>query len=107
MCGRAYSPRLLWSWPNSRIAVMGGEQAGMVLRSLRARSAEQATDADAVHDEIKEQYTRQSSAWYASARLWDDGIIDPVDTRRILALSLATAANAPLPAETPYGVLRM
>jgi 3-methylcrotonyl-CoA carboxylase beta subunit len=107
MCGRAYGPRLLWTWPNSRIAVMGGEQAGMVLRSLRTRSGEQATDADTVHDEIKEQYTRQSSAWYASARLWDDGIIDPVDTRRILGLSLATAANAPLPAETPYGVLRM
>jgi 3-methylcrotonyl-CoA carboxylase beta subunit len=107
MCGRAFGPRLLWTWPNSRIAVMGGEQAGMVLRSLRARSGEQAADADTVHDEIKEQYTRQSSAWYASARLWDDGIIDPVDTRRILALSLATAANAPLPAETPYGVLRM
>jgi 3-methylcrotonyl-CoA carboxylase beta subunit len=107
MCGRAYGPRLLWSWPNSRIAVMGGEQAGMVLRSLRTRSGDAAADADSVRDEIKEQYTRQSTAWYASARLWDDGIIDPVDTRNVLGLSLATALNAPLPPETPYGVLRM
>ena len=60
-----------------------------------------------MRDEIKEQYARQSSAWYATARLWDDGIIDPVDTRSVLGLSLATASNAPLPAETPYGVLRM
>jgi 3-methylcrotonyl-CoA carboxylase beta subunit len=107
MCGRAYGPRLLWTWPNSRIAVMGGEQAGMVLSTLRARTGEQAADAETVRDEIKEQYARQSSAWYASARLWDDGIIDPVETRAVLGASLATALNAPLPAETPYGVLRM
>jgi 3-methylcrotonyl-CoA carboxylase beta subunit len=106
MCGRAYGPRFLWTWPNSRIAVMGGEQAGMVLESLRARS-ERAADAGSLRDEIKDQYARQSSAWYASARLWDDGIIDPIDTRRMLGLSLATALNAPLAAETPYGVLRM
>jgi 3-methylcrotonyl-CoA carboxylase beta subunit len=107
MCGRAYGPRLLWTWPNARIAVMGGEQAGMVLSSLRSRGGDDANEAEAVRNEIKEQYTRQSTAWYASARLWDDGIIDPVDTRRILGLSLATALQAPLPAETPYGVLRM
>ncbi|HUQ50627.1 MAG TPA: carboxyl transferase domain-containing protein, partial [Gammaproteobacteria bacterium] len=107
MCGRAYSPRLLWTWPNARIAVMGGEQAGMVLGSLSKRSGNDAAEAEAVRNEIKEQYARQSTAWYASARLWDDGVIDPVDTRRILGLSLATALNAPLPPETPYGVLRM
>jgi len=108
MCGRAYGPRFLWTWPNARIAVMGGEQAGMVLSHVRGRSNERAPeDADAVRNDIKERYERQSTAWYASARLWDDGIIDPVDTRAILASSLATALTAPLAAETPYGVLRM
>ena len=84
---------------------MGGEQAGMVLQSVRSRSSEQAPED--VRSEIKEQYERQSSAWYATARLWDDGIIDPVDTRATLGLSLAAAMAAPLPAETPYGILRM
>jgi 3-methylcrotonyl-CoA carboxylase beta subunit len=108
MCGRAYGPRLLWTWPNARIAVMGGEQAAMVLSSVRARSRDaDAHDSETLRNEIKEQYARQSSAWYASARLWDDGIIDPVGTRAIVGSSLATALNAPLPAETPYGVLRM
>jgi 3-methylcrotonyl-CoA carboxylase beta subunit len=105
MCGRAYDPRFLWTWPNARIAVMGGEQAGMVLQSVRARSSEQVPED--VRSEIKEQYDKQSTAWYATARLWDDGIIDPVDTRATLALSLAAAMSAPLPPETPYGVLRM
>jgi 3-methylcrotonyl-CoA carboxylase beta subunit len=87
---------------------MGGEQAGMVLSHVRGRSTERSPeDADAVRSEIKDRYERQSTAWYASARLWDDGIIDPVDTRAILGLSLATALSAPLAPETPYGVLRM
>jgi 3-methylcrotonyl-CoA carboxylase beta subunit len=109
MCGRAYGPRFLWTWPNSRIAVMGGEQAAMVLSRVRRRSPAGASepDDDELRDEIKAQYERQSHPYYASARLWDDGVIDPVDTRTVLGLSLATAANAPIPPETPLGVLRM
>lgn len=110
MCGRAYGPRLLWTWPNSRIAVMGGEQAATVMQQVRRRGAggEQAdADDDVQRAEIKAQYERRSSAYYASARLWDDGVIDPVDTRAVLAQSLAATDNAPLPPETPYGVLRM
>jgi len=104
MCGRAYGPRFLWTWPNSRIAVMGGEQAAMVLSQVGQRSSpndEQSRDA------IKAQYQRQSHAYYASARLWDDGVIDPIDTRRVLGLSLAAALSAPIQQETPLGVLRM
>jgi 3-methylcrotonyl-CoA carboxylase beta subunit len=108
MCGRAFGPRFLWTWPNARIAVMGGEQAGLVLARVRGRSAHAPTEAEAaaLRDKMQAQYERQSSAVYASARLWDDGIIDPVDTRAVLAASLA-ATNAPLAAETPYGVFRM
>ena len=108
MCGRAYSPRFLWTWPNARIAVMGGEQAAMVLARVRQRSGHHAdADDDAFRDDIKARYERQSHALYASARLWDDGIIDPVDTRDVLAESLAAAENAPLPPESPLGILRM
>jgi 3-methylcrotonyl-CoA carboxylase beta subunit len=107
MCGRAYGPRFLWTWPNARIAVMGGEQAAMVLNRVRRRGRNGDADDDAFRDEIKARYERQSQAWYASARLWDDGIIDPVDTRDVLADSLAVTANAPLPPETPLGILRM
>jgi 3-methylcrotonyl-CoA carboxylase beta subunit len=109
MCGRAYGPRFLWTWPNARIAVMGGEQAGVVLSRVRGRSSAKApseAEAAALRAEMQAQYERQSSAVYASARLWDDGIIDPVDTRTVLAASLA-ASNAPLAAETPYGIFRM
>jgi acetyl-CoA carboxylase carboxyltransferase component len=96
MCGRAYGPRQLWMWPNARIGVMGGEQAAMVLTTVG--------DADA--DEIRAKYEREGSPYYSTARLWDDGIIDPRDTRRVLALGLAAAANAPVP-ETTFGVFRM
>src|SRR5262245_13698944 len=96
MCGRAYGPRQLWMWPNARISVMGGEQAAMVLTTVG--------DADA--DEIREKYEREGSPYYSTARLWDDGIIDPSDTRRVLALGLAAAASAPVP-ETTSGVFRM
>jgi 3-methylcrotonyl-CoA carboxylase beta subunit len=112
MCGRAFGPRFLWTWPNSRIAVMGGEQAGTVLARIRERSTGEgahgndAADA-ALHEHIKTQYERQSHATYASARLWDDGIIDMIDTRNVLGLSLAVALNSPRPAETPFGILRM
>ena len=96
MCGRAYAPRQLWMWPNARISVMGGEQAATVLTMVG--------DADA--DEIRAKYEHEGSPYYSTARLWDDGIIDPRDTRRVLALGLAAAANAPVP-ETTFGVFRM
>jgi 3-methylcrotonyl-CoA carboxylase beta subunit len=109
MCGRAYGPRFLWTWPNARIAVMGGEQAGMVLSQVRRKSAAAQNDVDdeEARNSIKAQYERQSTAYYSSARLWDDGIIDPVETRGILGLSLAATLNGPLPEESPFGILRM
>jgi len=112
MCGRAYSPRFLWTWPNSRIAVMGGEQTASVLAQVKREAVEQGgmewgkKEEDAFKAPIVEQYARQSSAWYASARLWDDGIIDPRDTRRTLALGIAASLNAPIP-KTTFGVFRM
>jgi acetyl-CoA carboxylase carboxyltransferase component len=96
MCGRAYGPRQLWMWPNARISVMGGEQAATVLTMVG--------DADA--DEIRGKYEREGNPYYSTARLWDDGIIDPVDTRRVLALGISAALNAPIP-ETTFGVFRM
>jgi acetyl-CoA carboxylase carboxyltransferase component len=96
MCGRAYGPRQLWMWPNARISVMGGEQAATVLTMVG--------DADA--DEIREKYEREGNPYYSTARLWDDGIIDPLDTRRVLALGISAALNAPIP-ETRFGVFRM
>jgi 3-methylcrotonyl-CoA carboxylase beta subunit len=96
MCGRAYAPRQLWMWPNARISVMGGEQAATVLTMVG--------DADA--DEIRAKYEREGSPYYSTARLWDDGVIDPLDTRRVLALGLAAALNAPI-RETTFGVFRM
>ncbi len=112
MCGRAYSPRMLWTWPNARIAVMGGDQAANVLATVRGpvRTGDPARSpaADAAFKErIRAQFERQAHPYYGSARLWDDGVIDPVDTRRVLGLGLAAAANAPLADETPYGVFRM
>jgi acetyl-CoA carboxylase carboxyltransferase component len=96
MCGRAYGPRQLWMWPNARISVMGGEQAATVLTMV----------GDADPDEIRATYEAEGNPYYSTARLWDDGIIDPLDTRRVLALGLAAAANAPVP-ETTFGVFRM
>jgi len=96
MCGRAYSPRQLWMWPNARISVMGGEQAAMVLTTV----------GDADPEEIREKYEREGSPYYSTARLWDDGIIDPLDTRRVLALGISAALNAPIP-ETTFGIFRM
>jgi acetyl-CoA carboxylase carboxyltransferase component len=96
MCGRAYSPRQLWMWPNARISVMGGEQAANVL----------ATVGRADPDEIRAKYEREGNPYYSTARLWDDGIIDPLDTRRVLALGIAASLNAPIP-ETAFGVFRM
>ncbi len=96
MCGRAYAPRHLWMWPNARISVMGGEQAATVLTMV----------GDADPDEIRAKYEAEGNPYYSTARLWDDGIIDPLDTRRILALGISAALNAPVP-ETTFGVFRM
>jgi acetyl-CoA carboxylase carboxyltransferase component len=112
MCGRAYDPRLLWTWPNARTSVMGGEQAAGVLVTVkRDQLARQgaALDAEAeraIRDPIVEKYEREGSPYFSTARLWDDGILDPVDTRQALALGLSAAANAPL-ATPAFGVFRM
>jgi acetyl-CoA carboxylase carboxyltransferase component len=96
MCGRAYSPRQLWMWPNARISVMGGDQAATVLATVGRSDP----------DEIRAKYEREGNPYYSTARLWDDGIIDPLDTRRVLALGIAASLNAPIP-ETTFGVFRM
>jgi acetyl-CoA carboxylase carboxyltransferase component len=96
MCGRAYEPRQLWMWPNARISVMGGEQAATVLTMV----------GDADPEEIREKYEREGNPYYSTARLWDDGIIDPRDTRHVLALGISAALNAPI-SETTFGVFRM
>src|SRR3954470_4034186 len=101
MCGRAYEPRFLWMWPNARISVMGGEQAASVLATVAGRPEDEAFKAP-----IRDQYETQGSPYYSTARLWDDGVIDPVDTRRVLGMGLAAAAHAPIPAPS-YGVFRM
>jgi 3-methylcrotonyl-CoA carboxylase beta subunit len=112
MCGRAYSPRFLWTWPNSRISVMGGEQAASVLSTLKRDEIEKkgkvwsAEQEDHFKQPIREQYERQGHPYYASARLWDDGIIDPAQTRYVLGLSLSVALNAPIES-THFGVFRM
>jgi acetyl-CoA carboxylase carboxyltransferase component len=96
MAGRAYSPRQLWMWPNARISVMGGEQAATVLTMV----------GDADPDEIRAKYEHEGNPYHSTARLWDDGIIDPLDTRRVLALGISAALNAPIP-ETKFGIFRM
>ncbi len=112
MCGRAYDPRFLWMWPNARISVMGGEQAASVLSTVKRDGIEAKGGnwSDAEEEEFKaplrDQYEAQGSPYYSTARLWDDGIIDPVDTRRVLGMGLAVAANVPIPAPH-FGVFRM
>ncbi len=113
MCGRAYGPRFLWMWPNARISVMGGEQAALVLSSVRrdgleARGEEWPEEEQRIFEgRIREQYESQGHPWYASARLWDDGVIDPVDTRRVLGQAISAAVNRLRDTETPYGIFRM
>jgi len=113
MCGRAYGGRFLWTWPNARISVMGGEQAASVLATVRrdglAARGERwpEEEENSFRDGIREQYESQGHPYYASARLWDDGVIDPADTRRVLALALSATRNAPPAAEGPYGIFRM
>lgn len=112
MCGRAYSPRFLWMWPNARISVMGGPQAAMTMSTVRRNQIERgggtwsAEEQEEFEKPIREQFERQSSPYYSTARLWDDGVIDPADTRRILGLALDVAAGSPLP-DTSFGVFRM
>ncbi len=105
MAGRAYQPRFLWSWPNARISVMGGAQAARVLSTVRGGFADDA-ERDAFEAPILETYEREGSPYFATARLWDDGVVDPLDTRRILALGIEAALNAPIP-DTRFGVFRM
>ncbi|MFI6344050.1 carboxyl transferase domain-containing protein [Streptomyces sp. NPDC050560] len=114
MCGRAYSPRFLWMWPNAKISVMGGEQAASVLATvkrdqLEARGEEWSEDAEEEFKApVRAQYDTQGNAYYATARLWDDGVIDPLETRQVLGLALTACAHAPLPArEGGFGVFRM
>ncbi|MEU4210522.1 carboxyl transferase domain-containing protein [Streptomyces sp. NPDC026206] len=117
MCGRAYSPRFLWMWPNAKISVMGGEQAASVLATVKRDQLEargeqwSAEDEAAFRAPVREQYETQGNAYYATARLWDDGVIDPLETRQVLGLALTACANAPLPqkdsAAPGYGVFRM
>jgi 3-methylcrotonyl-CoA carboxylase beta subunit len=112
MCGRAYSPRFLWMWPNARISVMGGEQAASVLATVKRDGIEgkggnwSAEEEAAFKQPLLDQFAYQSHPYYASARLWDDGVIDPADTRRVLALGLSASLNAPIP-EPKFGVFRM
>jgi 3-methylcrotonyl-CoA carboxylase beta subunit len=112
MCGRAFEPRFLWMWPNARISVMGGEQAAAVLARVRRDNVEarggawSAEEEEAFKAPIREQYETQGHPYYATARLWDDGVIDPAETRTVLGLSLSAALNAPIP-RTRFGVFRM
>jgi 3-methylcrotonyl-CoA carboxylase beta subunit len=106
MCGRAYDPRFLFMWPNARISVMGGEQAAMVLAQVRRGGTQTMDEEEAFKAPIRAQYERQGHPYYATARLWDDGIIDPADTRRVLGLALSAALNAPIQ-HTRFGVFRM
>ncbi|HET7163193.1 MAG TPA: carboxyl transferase domain-containing protein [Rhodanobacteraceae bacterium] len=112
MCGRAYGARFLWMWPNARISVMGGEQAASVLATVKRDGIEAAGESWSKEEEdlfkapIREQYERQGSPYYSSARLWDDGIIDPADTRRVLGLAISASMNAPIEPQR-YGVFRM
>ena len=112
MNGRAFEPRLLWMWPNARISVMGGEQAASVLATVKrdqlAREGKtlDAAEEAAIRDPILEKYDREGSPYYSTARLWDDGVLDPAKTREALALGLSAAYNAPIPPPT-FGVFRM
>jgi 3-methylcrotonyl-CoA carboxylase beta subunit len=105
MAGRAYSPRQLWMWPNARISVMGGAQAARVLSTVRT-DLETDAQREAFEAPILAEYERQGSPYYSTARLWDDGVIDPMDTRRVLAMGISAALNAPIQ-ESRFGVFRM
>ena len=105
MCGRAYSPRFLWMWPNARLSVMGGEQAAAVLATVKGNFKSKEEE-EAFKNPIREQYETQGHPYYTSARLWDDGVVDPAETRRLLGLAISASLNAPIE-ETKFGVFRM
>jgi len=105
MCGRAYGPRFLWMWPTARISIMGGEQAASVLATVRGNFGSREEEEE-FKKPIREQYERQGHPYYSSARLWDDGVIDPLDTRRLLGLAISASLNAPIE-ETKFGIFRM
>ena len=113
MCGRAYDPRLMWMWPNARISVMGGEQAATVLSTVKkdgmaARGKEwPQAQQTRFENKIRKQYETQGHPYYASARLWDDGVIDPVDTRPVLGQAISVSMNRFREGESPYGIFRM
>jgi len=113
MCGRAYSPRFMYMWPNAKISVMGGEQAASVLATIQRDNREAAGKAWSTAEEeafkapIRAQYETQGSAYYSTARIWDDGVIEPAQTRNVLGLSLSACYNAPVKQELPFGVFRM
>ncbi|MCA3087706.1 MAG: methylcrotonoyl-CoA carboxylase, partial [Rhodocyclaceae bacterium] len=112
MCGRAFNPRFMWTWPNARISVMGGEQAASVLSTVKRDGIEakggrwSAAEEEAFKAPIRDQYERQGNPYYATARLWDDGVIDPAQTRTVLGLAISASMNAPIE-KTEYGVFRM
>jgi 3-methylcrotonyl-CoA carboxylase beta subunit len=112
MCGRAYSPRFLFTWPNSRISVMGGEQAASVLATVKRDGIEakggswSKAEEEAFKAPVRERYEEEGSPYFATARLWDDGVIDPAQTRDVLGLAISASLNAPIP-ETTFGVFRM
>ena len=112
MCGRAYSPRMLYTWPNSRISVMGGEQAASVLATVKRDGMEARGEKWTAEEEeqfkipIRQQYEKEGHPYYATARLWDDGIIDPADTRKVLGLSISVSLNKPIE-DTKFGIFRM
>ena len=112
MCGRGFSPRFLWMWPNARISVMGGDQAASVLATVKRDGIEgkggtwTLDEEEAFKQPIKQQYEEQGHPYYATARLWDDGVIDPADTRMVLGLGLSASLNQPIP-DTRFGVFRM
>jgi acetyl-CoA carboxylase carboxyltransferase component len=107
MCGRGYSPRLLWMWPNAKISVMGGQQAADVLWTVKQDDGKTtAADEAAFKKPILEKYEREGSAFYSTARLWDDGVIDPLDTRQAVGLAISLSLNAPIP-DHRFGVFRM
>lgn len=113
MCGRAYGPRQHWMWPNARISVMGGDQAANVLLQVKLdRMRTEGQDMTPEEQQefmrpILEKYEEEGSAYYSTARIWDDGIIDPVDTRKVLALGISAALNNPNMGDTKFGVSRM
>lgn len=112
MCGRAYQPRMMWMWPNARISVMGGEQASSVLATIRRDAIEAAgekwskEDEEAFRQPIRDSYDKEGHPYHATARLWDDGVIDPIDTRHVLGLALSAATNSPVKPGR-HGIFRM